>query len=177
MRVPHEPLGAEHIALAQQRADVGGAHGDAVKLYLFHDIAGKAVLRAVGAQKLGIALAAPAETEIVSDNEPRDAELCADALQEFAPRHVHGLVREAEKLHAVDAEETADEVRAVGRAVDELHRPALHERVGVRIECHNGGLDAELRGALRCAAEKRGMAEVHAVKEAEREHAFLFCHK
>ena len=124
--MPHEILGAEHVSFAQKRADVGRADGDAVQLDLIDHVARKAVRRAVIAQTPGVSLAAPAEPEIVSDNKADNAKLKPDAAQKLLPRHMHRFLRKAEKLHAVDAEQTPDEIGAVGRAVDERHgRPSV----------------------------------------------------
>ena len=177
MRMPHEILGAKHVPLTQKRADVGGADGDAVKLDLIDHIACKAVCRTVIAQAPGISLTAPAEAEIVADDKADDAELCLDAAQKLLPRHMHRLLREAEKLHAVDAEQPPDEIRAVRRAVDERHGRALHERVRVRVEGHNGTFDTERFGALDRAVQKRRVAAVYAVKKSKSENAFSLCHE
>ena len=86
---------------------------------------------------------------------------------------MHRLLREAEKLHAVDAEQPPDEIRAVRRAVDERHGRALHERVRVRVEGHNGTFDTERFGALDRAVQKRRVAAVYAVKNPRARTHFL----
>ena len=162
---------------AQKRADVGRADGDAVQLDLIDHVARKAVRRAVIAQTPGVSLTAPAEPEIVSDNKADNAKLKPDAAQKLLPRHVHRFLRKAEKLHAVDAEQTPYEIGAVGRAVDERHGRPLHQRVGVRIKRHDRRIDAERFGALGRAVQKRRVTAVHTVKKAKRQNAFSLCHE
>ncbi len=177
MRMSHEMLGAEHFPLKQKRADVGGTDGDAVDLDLIDHVAREAVFRAVIAQAFGVPLTAPAEPEIVADDKAEDAKLCLDAAQELLPRHVHRLLREAEKLHAVDAEQPPDEICAVGRAVDERHGRAEHKGIGMRIERHDRRIDAERFGAFDRTVQKRRVAAVHTVKKSKSENAFSLCHE
>ena len=85
--VTQETGGLLHAALQQQLTDMGGGNADAVAALGRYYCPGQVVFFTVVAQKLGVALAPEAETEIIAADKAGSAVFILQHLQEIPPGH------------------------------------------------------------------------------------------
>ena len=159
----------------QQPADAGGADGAAVNADLRDDVAADAEFPALLLQPRRVALPAVAEVKIVAADHMLRMQLPDQIiLHKDLPRHVHHRLVKVGEDHPLHAAEPAHEQLPLRHGVEQRHGRAEHKRVRVRIEAQRGRGQPQRLRALPRPVEKRGVAQVDAVKKAQRQNAVMY---
>ena len=158
---------ALHVARLHERADVGGADGDALDLHLWDDVAAEPQLTALRLQQLGVALVLVAEVVVMTGDEVHRAIVADEHLDIVLPAHGHHRLIERGEDDIADAVDPLDQAAAILGRVDEIDGLACDDLLGRAVEGKDGGGDAQLTGALDGLAQKRPVAAVYAVEKAQ----------
>ena len=171
MRVAEAAHGLCHVPGLQQSADARGRDGRAVQLDDVDAVKADAALRAEGRELLRIACAAVAEAKIVAADEVHGVVAPEQRfLREALPRLRHGLAVEMQREHLVDAVIFPHEGGAVLRRVQQRHAVAGDERVRMCVEGQRCRRNAEAVRRFARAPQQAAVADVDAVKKAERQY-------
>ena len=111
-----------HVALLHQRADIGGADGDALDLHLGDDIAAQPQVRALRLQQRHRALVFVAEAVVVAGHEMHRAVVPNEHLNVILPAHGHHGLIEAGEDDPLNAVYPSDDVPPVVVGVEQRHR-------------------------------------------------------
>ena len=159
----------------QQPADAGGADGAAVNTDLRDDVAADTEFPALLLQPRRVALPAVAEVKIVTADHMLRMQLPDQIiLHKDLPRHVHHRLVKVGEDHPLHAAEPAHEQLPLRHGVEQRHGRAEHERVRVRVKAQRSRGQPQRLRALPRPVEKRGVAQVDAVKKAQRQNAVMY---
>ena len=169
-----------HIALRNQLTNIGGGHHNAVNLDILNAVIADAGLFALDCHAFCVSLPLIAETVIAARDDPARVESSYQQLvDKVAPVHVlHFMVKVAEN-NLVHTAELFNLLGAICICGQQRHLTSHNYRIRMHIKRENRTRAADLPGSLDCALHERPMAQMHAVKVAQRDGARLcnFYHK
>ena len=164
VRVAVELVGAGHLPLGDESAQVGGGDGDTVLLHLTDDLTAHAQLAAHLLEPPGVALAHVAEVEVVPSNHMDRVELLDQIFPDkILPVHPHHAVKRGDDdlLDAVIVPHQPDTVLHAAEKGDVL---AGDGRAGVPVEGEGAGGSVQLLGRAGDRTEQGSMSVVNAVE-------------
>ena len=94
-------------------------------------------------------------------------------LDEDLPRHTHHRLVKVRENDLFNAAEPAHEKLTLGHGIEKRHSRSKHERIRMRVKAHGRRGKAKLPRTLARFIQKRGMAQVDAVKKAEGQNAVM----
>ena len=98
-------------------------------------------------------------------------------VQKVPPVHAHHIRAEVNEYHVIDAVAAANDLLPADGAVDEGHLFAEHQGVRVDVKAQHRGHGPPLRRPLLGALEQLAVADMHAVKKAQRDDSLFFFHQ
>lgn len=169
-----EPLCRNRFALFEQSADAGGADRLAVEPHLVDHRAVETEPLAVVSQRLGVPARAVAEGVAAPADQPSRVEVGDEHRHKVLRRKgLHPPV-EFQLEHLVDAEEALQDVAAVVGRVYQARVAATERRRGRAVESADGGGQTVGISHLQRSAKQRGVTDMYAVEESERERVWHF---